>query len=386
MRRKLTLVLLVLAICSSLFAADWAFVFKDLGQHPEILGGFLPSYLMAGAGYKGASLIEGDKTQIDLIVGAGYNQRKVWQDPITGAIRKEDPVVYDVIVADWAVRFNQGFLDSPAGDKDLLTLSAGYWGKFEKNIDSMAVGKTRKNGVPGAIKTLDQYLAGVSDDGNILSDVHGSRMMLGNSFSLSLKLDAMSDTIMTNDGFWANLELRYAPKALNSVLDGFSDFYSITLNAVGACTLFDYATERNNWFSIVAIDRVNVNWTDGSAVPQYEQSSLSLGRKVRGFTKNTYNTQFTVVNNFDIRLAGIKLGLKGIHPRINLFFDMGYSGGKLFNTDLVQSDFLCSTGAQFTISAFDFIDLGYQLAYIISGESYQNASKLVGSFTFFLDF
>ena len=46
-----------------------------------------------------------------------------------------------------------------------------------------------------------------------------------------------------------------------------------------------------------------------------------------------------------------------------------------------------STGVQLTISFFDFIDLGYQVAYLFNGNKLSEGdSKIVGSFTFFLDF
>ena len=78
-----TAVVLLLAV-TSVFAAPLRFVFGDLGQHPEILMGFLPSYLLAGAGYRPVELIEGDVTEIQLLAGLGYNQRKVWQDCLAG--------------------------------------------------------------------------------------------------------------------------------------------------------------------------------------------------------------------------------------------------------------------------------------------------------------
>ena len=93
MKKKLFLVIIaVLAVLSGAYASDFKFVFGDLGQHAEILGGFLPTYLKAGAGYTGLSLIEGHTTEIDFLAGAGYNQRKVWQDPcLAGNESRREP-------------------------------------------------------------------------------------------------------------------------------------------------------------------------------------------------------------------------------------------------------------------------------------------------------
>ena len=46
-----------------------------------------------------------------------------------------------------------------------------------------------------------------------------------------------------------------------------------------------------------------------------------------------------------------------------------------------------STGVQVTVSFFDFIDLGYQVSYLFSGNKFTDGEKrVVGNFTFFLDF
>ena len=174
MKKKLFLVTIaVLALLSGAYASDFKFVFGDLGQHAEILGGFLPTYLKAGA-------IEGHTTEIDFLAGAGYNQRKVWQDPWTGDVWQEmnpgeslkkdvGPIIYDVLQTEWEIRFSQGFLDSPVANKDLLTLSAGYNGRFEASGDSFRKGSWRENGLEGKtqILPLGEYI-GENYQGDVL--------------------------------------------------------------------------------------------------------------------------------------------------------------------------------------------------------------------------
>ncbi len=379
-----TAVVLLLAV-TSVFAAPLRFVFGDLGQHPEILMGFLPSYLLAGAGYRPVELIEGDVTEIQLLAGLGYNQRKVWQDYLSGEVKKEDPIVYDVLETDWILRFVQGFGDSSVAGKDLLTITAGYEGKLEFALDSMVKGQTRNNGIQSVIRSLDDRIG--TYEGDIYPDLRGNRTALGSVLALQLKYDEMDDRMTTTDGFVAKADLKWAPSFLNGALDGKADYYSLTLNAVAAKTVFAYSENGKDMFTITLVDRGNVNWTDGSMVPVWAQGPVSLGRKVRGFNTWTYNTQFTAVNNFDVRFAGPNLGVKGIFPRVNLFYDIGYGCGKYFNTQISEGNFLMSTGVQVTVSFFDFIDLGYQVAYLFSGEKFsEGTKKVVGSFTFFLDF
>ena len=379
-----TAVVLLLAV-TSVFAAPLRFVFGDLGQHPEILMGFLPSYLLAGAGYRPVELIEGDVTEIQLLAGLGYNQRKVWQDCLSGEVVKKDPIVYDVLETDWILRFVQGFGDSSVAGKDLLTITAGYEGKLEFALDSMVKGQTRNNGIQSVIRSLDDRIG--TYVGDIYPDLRGNRTALGSVLALQLKYDEMDDRMTTTDGFVAKADLKWAPSFLNGALDGKADYYSLTLNAVAAKTVFAYSENGKDMFTITLVDRGNVNWTDGSMVPVWAQGPVSLGRKVRGFNTWTYNTQFTAVNNFDVRFAGPNLGVKGIFPRVNLFYDIGYGCGKYFNTQISEGNFLMSTGVQVTVSFFDFIDLGYQVAYLFSGEKFsEGTKKVVGRFTFFLDF
>ena len=388
MFKKLALILLVMTLAiSSAFSAPVRFVFGDLGQHPEIMMGFLPSYLLAGAGYRGIQIMEDDVTELQALIGFGYNQRKVWQDKNSGEVIYENPIVYDVLQTDWILRFVQGFGESSVDGKDLITLTAGYEGKVEANIDSMVKGKKRKNNTTSVITSLNDYLGGSSYSGNIYPDLRGDHMMLANMLSFQVKFDIMDDRMTATDGFVAKFDAKWAPYTLNHALSGDADFYSLTLNAVGAKTLYEYAEDGKDIFTITLVDRANINYTDGSLVPVFAQGPVSLGRKVRGFNTWTYNTQFTAVNNFDIRFAGPNLGVKGIFPRANLFFDIGYGCGNYFNTDISDSNLLMSTGVQVTVSFFDFIDLGYQVAYLIKGNKFSEGDKkVVGSFTFFLDF
>lgn len=387
MKKLSVLLLAFFLIASSISAVPLHFVFSSLTQHPDILAGFIPSYASAGIGYNGISLIDGNTTDFQFIAGGGYINRKLWQNKDDGSLICDDPIIYDVIGADWSLRFVQGFLSSPVKGKDLITLTAGYNGIFECAVDSIVKGKERHNPNLHAVKTLDEYI-GSQYGGSIYPDLNGDRRLLANELFLNIKFDTMYDDIYKNTGFVSYFEIKWSPKAMSGALGGFADYLTLTANAVGAYTFYQYRTDKMNWFSVTAIDRVNINYTTGSAVPEFVQRPVSLGRKVRGFNPYTYNTEFTAVNNFDIRLVGPELGINGIAPRINFFFDIGYGCGQMFNTDIVQSNVLSSTGVQLTATFFDFVDLGYQIAYLIAGNKYSIGSdKRIGtSVTFFLDF
>lgn len=391
MKKILIVLLCLLAVSSTLFASDFSFVFGDLDQHSDILIGFLPTYLLAGAGYNGLELVEGSQTSIQLLVGGGYKLRRVWQDPDDGSFSNLDyPINYDVIAADWILRFKQGFMNSPVGGKDLLTLTVSYKGKYEYNKDSFRVGASRSLPVAHNLETLNSYLTG-SDTGiytgDIYPDLKGDGQILATIFNLALRFDMMNDQMSKSDGFYAVLDVDWAPYVLNHALSGEADYYSITLNLVGSKTLYNLNKNNWDWFSIVLIDRISANYTGGDQIPVFAQGPASLGRRMRGYNTWTYGSAFSIVNNLDLRFAGPGLGLRGIFPRINLFVDLGYGCGDYFNTSISASNFLASAGIELTVSFFDFIDLGYEVAYLFTGSKYTSGDdKIVTRFTFFLDF
>ena len=179
----LTTILVAILAISTLGAADFELVFGSptIDQHPEILIGFVPTAAKLGVGYTGLNLIEGNETQLALIAGGGYVQRKVWQNPETGAVETTDPIVYDTANVEWELRFSQGFLQSPVEGKDLLTLSASYLGRWDYNKDSMVDGQSRDNGGTSKIDTLEGYL-GANYSGNIYPDLRGNAQHLGTAF------------------------------------------------------------------------------------------------------------------------------------------------------------------------------------------------------------
>lgn len=412
MKKVLTVILVLAMVLASAFAGDFKFLFTELDQHTELLSGFLPTLVTIGVGYNGLDLIEGDLTQLQFTFGGGYTQRALFQDPVTGEPLRANQLLYDCIQMRWNLKFLQGFGDSWVEGLDMLTAYAGYEGRYEKNIDSMVTGydasrdKNRMRGfdttaypwttrTTGAtlVPTLNDWF-GTSLAGNsIYPDLADDYVAFMTNFYVGLKLNAMDDEMVSNEGATAELKFQFAPGFANQK----AKYYSVTFNGVAGTTLCELQSKKGeNLFSIVLIDRLNVNWTDGEKVPVYASMPVSLGRKMRGFNTNSYNTNFTVVNNLDLRFAGPEPFMDGVFPRLNAFFDMGYYAGDYFNCNVSAADaaqaydlkrFLCSCGFQLEMCFFDFIDLGFELSYLINGENLRNpGQRFITGATFFLDF
>lgn len=402
MKKVLTVVLVLVIALSCVFAGDFKFLFTELDQHVEILAGFLPTLTSVGVGYDGLNLMEGNLTQLQATIGGGYTQRVLFQNPLTGEPLIFNQGIYDDIQVRWNLKFLQGFGDSWVQDKDLFTAYIGYEGRYEKGVDSMVLGRDRMRGYADAsrnkgataIPGLNSWFGATLNGNTIYPDLADDYTAFMTNFYMGVRLNYMDDKMVSNEGATAELKLQFAPGFLNN---GHASYYSVTLNGVAGTTLLEVSNKKGlNIFSVVLIDRLNVNWTDGSRVPVYASMPVSLGRKVRGFNTNSYNTNFTIVNNLDIRLAGPEFLLDGIFPRLNLFFDVGYHAGNYFNTKKSASDMakllgleqvLCSTGFQLEMCFFDFIDLGFQLAYLINGDNLRNpGERFITGATFFLDF
>lgn len=361
MKKKLTLSLLILLLISSfIYAGEYKFLFGALGMHEDQLAGIGPTYLDIGIGKTDITFIENNSTEFQLYAGGGTEKRKLWNDITTGSNDAANQIDVDLVRADLKFRLNQGFF------KDVLTASIAYDGIYEYF----------KSGAELGANTCYPDLANKNN--------------LGTYFTTYLKLDFMNDDMFTQDGFSAKADFTYAPEMLNSWI-GKSDFYSANLDLQFAKTLNitkAYDTDRN-LFSLVLVDRVVVNYTDGTAVPTYYRKSISLGRKVRGFSGFSYNNQLTVVNNLDLRISVFEIdeiSFARVFPRFNFFFDAGYGMLNYVNTTTPEENLIASTGVQATISVSDFADLGYQFAYILAGDNFESGSKVVGSLTLMLDF
>jgi len=371
MKKKLLITMLVASLVTgTLFAGNFSFKFGSMAQHPDYLFGILPTYLNVGAVYDGISLIEGNETEIQFYQGLGFTQRVLYQDKISGAPNAIGTAVENAANAttanlfsiDSTLKIQQGFLED-----DCLIANVGIKAAYERLYDE-------------SVLSSSSVYTDLNDSSNIYNWLIGS-----------VKYDKMVDTIFTQDGYSGEFEFTYAPSITNST----SDFYSAILDLQYAKTLYTLESARNgrNLLSVVLIDRFSTSYTQGDMVPTSYQSKVALGDKVRGFEGYTYNTAFNMVNNLDLRVGTFEITdyPAVILPRFNFFLDAGFAAGDYLNSDVsisAEDCFLMSTGLQATVDIGDMIDLGYQIAYLISGENLSKdvGSSLVGSITFFLMF
>lgn len=366
MKKKLLITMLIASLVTgTLFAGDFSFKFGHLAQRPGYLGGIVPTYLNVGVGYDGISLIEGNKTEFQFYQGLGFTQRNLLQSKTDGSpiAAGTTSTIANLFSTDSTLNFHQGFLED-----DCLTANIGIKGAYEMVYDDSVI--------PNSTVYPD-----LTEKSNLYNWLIGS-----------VKYDKMVDNIFTQDGYSGELEFAYAPSFTNST----SDFYSAILELQFAKTLYTLESARDgrNILSLVLVDRFATSYTNGSSVPTSYQSKVALGYKVRGFSAYSYNTNFNVVNNLDLRVSTFEITDYPPFlylPRFNFFLDTGFAAGNFLNSNVsidAADGFLMSTGLQATVDISDMVDLGYQLAYLINGENLtkESGTSLVGSITFFLMF
>ena len=384
MKKTLLITVLIFSVLACVQAKDFHIRFGvgeargALETLPDAMGGIFPGYFRIGAGYTGFNLLPERTTELKLIGGFGVQQRKLWQNPVTGeVIDNYEPAAVNALSAEWDLSFAQGFFTSPVYGKDFLTAKIGYSGRYEKYMgDTTFLYWT----LPA---NLDRFT-----DSKVYSDVAGGKF-LGNEINLSLKLDDMEDTLHTNDGWYTTLDFKFGPSFMNKALDGKASYVTGTFNAVGAKTLLNLTNSQNNrsMFSIVLIDRLNGWYVGGKEVPTFIQRAASMGRRMRGYAFYSYVYKFSFVNNLEFRFTAPGIHWDGLAPRAALFFDVGYGLGNHVNTSSVNASvsnqLLMSLGGQIELSFFDFVDIGFQVSYLLKGENLLKEGKKVTT-AFFL--
>jgi hypothetical protein len=371
MKKGLIAAILALMVGFSASAADFSYLFGDLGQHADIGGGLVPTFVTMGTTYTGLELFPEQKTEVVLLAGGGYTQRRVWQDPVSTLFDSTKSYTFDTFQLVWNAYLEQGFGVFEATESDLLTAYIGYEGRYEANVDPFSATPI----IAGEKRT--NVFADLTN-GLVYPDLKGNHMFLSNVLVAGVRFDAMQEILGPQTGFVGDLSLRFSPRFLNSILDGEADYLATTLNVVGTYPVYAMKDEEGlNFLSVTLVNRINVDYVFGSQVPVFAQEEVSLGRKVRGFAPLTYNTRFSLVNNFDVRINGPEPILAGVFPQLTFFLDMGVHAGKYFNSTGKAANFIASTGAQFTINILDSVDFGYYVAYLLQGQNYYESKTVV---------
>lgn len=358
MRKFFVALLMLLSLgIGSLFAdSDFSFVF----------GQFYPMYLRLGTEYKGLSFIDDNTTGLTAEAGFGYIVRNLWQDASDGsALPRQESLENEVLKTDGLFLLSQGFL------QDDLTASVGFNTEFFDNLS-------------GVQESYSEVYPDLND-----------QYVFVNLLLATLEYDKMVDTGFTQDGYSLETGLTVGLPFLNSGGDiaAFSSFHN-EINLAKTIFYLPNARTGRDLYSITLVDRLMADYTIGDTVPVAFQKGISLGYNVRGFAYYSVSSDFSFVNNFDIRIASQPFdsdffGRLNIYPRLIFFYDVGFTSGEALNSSVDSSqDILMSSGIQMVVTINDYLDIGYQMAYLLAGDnlSKDEDATLVGKLLIRLSF
>lgn len=368
MNKKLVLFILLACLLPLSLSASWSFVYDSWDGHPRIAAGLVPTGIRAGVVNDALSLFADWETDFCLLGKVGYQERLVWQNPVSGSLLTANPLVYDQLLFDWTLGLNQYF-----GASQKHSLFVGYRGSYEKALDSMIVGNTLDS---GTVQSISSFFSG----GNA---VYGQLSGIGTNIGFAYHYNDLDDSYTTSDGYAASALLWFGPMLLNTN----ASYARLEGEVRAAKTLLTLTESGKNLYSIVLADRLNISGVFGSSIPLSVQQTTSLGSKVRGFGTFQFPTDYSVANQFDLRFNGPEPFFSGLFPRMVLFFDIGYGWGELYNTSLPESGLIASAGVSVTFAVRSYMDIGYEMAYLLTGENYEYpGARMVGKIVARLSF
>ncbi|MDC7225569.1 MAG: hypothetical protein PQJ61_02265 [Spirochaetales bacterium] len=369
--KKLFLILIILTAAGSAgFAGDISFAFEDARFHSDLLGGFAPVYIRAGIDYTGLELIDSQRTDLYVIGGGALVSESIWTGLdglpfLADAVANntddfDDENSYSRWQTDFSMKLKQGFIHEEGREKALLAAYGKYAITFTSPHENWGGG------------TSSNFLDGLA---SAYPDQDGT---VTNLLQAGIELDRL-DKGDVYDGFNVDASIQAAPRWLANSLYGDSNFMQLDLTAKGYYSLLELKRKDSELtgLGIYLADRVQVDYLIGDAVPQYYQENPALGTKMRGFERMSMGTEFTIVNNFDIRLYGIEF-VDNINPVAVLFWDTGYYAGDFYNTDYNEAGLRMSTGFELALNIVDFAQVGYRFGFPLIGENLQQESMQSG--------
>ena len=290
----------------------------------------------------------------------------LWQHPVSGVLLSSSPLVFDLLQFDWTIGIKQNL-----GSKQNIFL--GYRGSYEQALDSMVEGDVLDS---GTVLGIDPWFS--SYGGNTH---YGKLSGIGTNISLSYSYNQEEELF---DGLAFESSLFLGPKLLNTN----ASYLAFTAEGAGALMIYQELDEKqHNLYSIILRDNLQFTYTLGSHIPVLVLQETSLGSMVRGYGSGQYPLDGALANRFSLCFNGPEPFAKGFYPRLVLFFDVGYGFGQLVNASVSSSAFLASTGVSVTYSLLSYMDIGYQMAYLMEESNPMQPGKtMVGELVAYLHF
>ena len=183
----------------NLAAASSFSALAGMGYLSDFAGGSttsFPSSARIQQGVNDLGWFDGVDTSMFMDINFGLTERRVVQDPVTGAYLDGSEMTksmyyYSSFYSGISYIFRNSLIYNHKTDRNLLTLDAGLNVRFEQAFDSFSNIRSGKTFLEGYLPEGEKYWDAHSRNYIALPDINGSAYLLANSISFSAAFDNM---------------------------------------------------------------------------------------------------------------------------------------------------------------------------------------------------
>jgi hypothetical protein len=382
MKRYLIALVGAVLFCSlfipAAFADEKPYFFKLDGLRWHFAWGLdiIPSGLDITLGYTDFDLVDGLDTLFYTSLGAGYEGFETYRgigyqphDEIDFSTGSLNNLEFDSLRTNWEYGIVQGFLWNDNLDRNLIEGFFVYRGRFDSYYKGRIYWGTeedRQQSILDGHSDWQTAYAGTDSEG-----------ILGNTLLIGLSSDTIEyyQYAQTYDGFYGETSFEVSPY-LDRVI-GASDFYRINLNTKFFKTLYTAPAEPDR--SVLGIylgNYFSIDYADAEkSMPLYVMQTFGgrtlrygLADSLRGFEDFTWDTQFKLVNNIELRVNFPSLYFHSLVPGALCYFDIGY-GSKFWEDPTgKEGALLSSAGLGLYLNTFNIVYIRVYTHFPLIGE------------------
>jgi len=361
---------------------------EKVDTHPDFWKGIFPTDVSYMFYLKDMELVPDRITDIGVVLSTAISANQITADPATGipysknatGITEPSDTDYDIAAASWSLLFSQGFGNSSIPKKDLFTVSASFDGEWERALNPILQLEGRDgypfdDGATGVFST--SFTDAQNDNYTTLTgtpDLSGDRQLLAMSFNAGFEYNNLVRESVDQKGIYISTKFSWAPEKMCSIFDGRAAFFKISSLLESGLTIYQSKDSRGfNNFSLLLSNESELRILTGSKVPKYAEELLTT---IWNF--EAPNSTFLVHDCVKLVYYGEQFFGGGFVPKVYLFLDMSYSGGKINNldassaesygVDLFDNVWTGSYGLHFELQIFESLHVYYELGYVFLAE------------------
>jgi hypothetical protein len=388
---RLALALLFLALLDAASAQEQQagpFFYRLQGLRRYFAWGrdLIPTGIDVTLGYRLPPWFEGVDTILQGTVGGGYEGFGTFrgidytpnvQEPTGPTADPSGSLEFNSPNFQWELGLRQGILWNPHTRRNLVEAFLFYRGRYDRYLGGRHYWGSDDATIAAIEASHDAWQAGYQGD--------DARGVFGNSFLAGLAFDDLrfGRRSKAYEGTYAEASVELSPY-FPSVM-GASDFWRVNFSTKTFWILYEGRPEREkNWLTIYAGSYLSIDYADARRyMPMYVMQSFGgtelrdgLAHSVRGFEDHSWDTQFKVVHNFELRFnlpVIYSRGERDLLPGIVLYLDMGYGKWYWGDPSHTPGGFLSSAGIGLFVDLFGFLSVSGYVNFPLIGGRIDNA-------------